>query len=145
MLDEFAKHAGQIECKRLVKCNSIERSVPMQSDGQVECNFTSAAGTPSDLRKPRMTSTSPTDNVSAMNDPDPTPSIPTIHSHNESECTEASKNDQVLFEFLSLLEDDIQSNPESLIALDSSFMARLESLIGGIDVDTNSPLSADDE
>lgn len=30
---------GLIECKRLVKCNAIEWSVPMQSDGQVECNF----------------------------------------------------------------------------------------------------------
>jgi hypothetical protein len=30
---------GQIECKRLVKCNANEWSVPMQSGGQVECNF----------------------------------------------------------------------------------------------------------
>lgn len=33
------KRTGRIERKRLVKCNSIERSVPMQSGGQVECNF----------------------------------------------------------------------------------------------------------
>ena len=29
----------QVECKRLVKCNANEWSVPMQSGGQVECNF----------------------------------------------------------------------------------------------------------
>jgi hypothetical protein len=31
---------GQIECKRLVECNNAnEWSVPMQTGGQVECNF----------------------------------------------------------------------------------------------------------
>lgn len=30
---------GLIECKRLVKCNTNEWSVPMPSGGQVECNF----------------------------------------------------------------------------------------------------------
>lgn len=34
---------GLIECKRLVKCNANEWSVPMQSDGQVECNFAQRA------------------------------------------------------------------------------------------------------
>uniref|UniRef100_UPI0030DABC83 hypothetical protein n=1 Tax=Pseudomonas sp. RA_105y_Pfl2_P56 TaxID=3088701 RepID=UPI0030DABC83 len=36
---------GLIECKRLVKCNANEWSVPMQSDGQVECNFAASANT----------------------------------------------------------------------------------------------------
>jgi hypothetical protein len=48
-------------------------------------------------------------------------------------------------EFLKLLEDDILGNPEKLIALVSMLLARLDSLIGGLDVDINSPLSADDE
>lgn len=92
-----------------------------------------------------MTSTSPTDNVSAMNDSDPTPPISRIHSGNEPEHSGASNNDRELCEFLTLLEDDIRSHPEKLIALDSTLLARLDSLIGGLDVDINSSLSADDE
>ncbi|MGJ7515147.1 type II toxin-antitoxin system PrlF family antitoxin [Pseudomonas baetica] len=80
-----------------------------------------------------------------MNYSDPTPSTPTGHSRSEPECIDDSENDQVLFKFLSLLEDDILSNPEKLIAFDSTLLARLDSLIGGLDVDINSPLSADDE
>ncbi|WP_165353258.1 MULTISPECIES: IS66 family insertion sequence element accessory protein TnpB [unclassified Pseudomonas] len=42
---------GLIECKRLVKCNANEWSVPMQSDGQVECNFAIWLATePMDMR-----------------------------------------------------------------------------------------------
>lgn len=74
-----------------------------------------------------------------MNDSNPTPSISTIHSRNASEHAGASENDQQLCGFLKLLEDDILSNPESLIALDSTFLARLDLLVGGIDVDINSP------
>lgn len=58
---------------------------------------------------------------------------------------DASVNDQELYRFLRLLEDNILSNPEKLIVLDSTFLARVDSLIGGLDVDINSPLSADDE
>ena len=92
-----------------------------------------------------MTSTSPTDNVSAMNDSDPTSSIPTSHSRNESECIEATEHQRVLGKFLELLEDDILGNPEKLIALDSALLARLDTLVGGLDVGINYPLSADDE
>lgn len=80
-----------------------------------------------------------------MNDSDPTASIPTIYSRNESECIDASEDDQVLFGFLSLLDDDIRSHPEKLIALDSTLLARLDSLVGGIEVEINSQLSAADE
>jgi len=41
-IDHVTKRAWQVECKRLVKCSSIERSVPMQSGGQVGCNFATA-------------------------------------------------------------------------------------------------------
>jgi antitoxin PrlF len=57
----------------------------------------------------------------------------------------ASEYDLELCGFLKLLEDDILSNPEKLIALDSTLQARLDSLVGDIEVDINSPLSADDE
>jgi antitoxin PrlF len=80
-----------------------------------------------------------------MNDSDPTPSTPIIHSRTESECIDATEHDRELGEFLKLLEDEIQSHPEKLIALDSTLLAHLDSLIGGLDVDINSPLSADDE
>ncbi|MNE74742.1 putative regulator PrlF [compost metagenome] len=92
-----------------------------------------------------MTSTSPTAIVRGMNDSDPTSSIPTNHSRNESECIDATEHDWELCEFLTLLEDDILSNPEKLVALDSTLQARLDSLVGDIEVDINSPLSADDE
>ena len=92
-----------------------------------------------------MTSASSADNVSTMNDSNSTSSISTILFRNETDGADTSKNDRVLSEFLTLLEGDILSNPGKLIALDSTLIVRLDSLISGIDVDINSPLSADDE
>jgi antitoxin PrlF len=92
-----------------------------------------------------MTSASSADNVSTMNESNPASSVSTILSRNETDGTETSKNDRELCEFLTLLEDDILSNPGKLIALDSTLQVSLDSLIGAIDVDINSPLSADDE
>ncbi|MNI70018.1 putative regulator PrlF [compost metagenome] len=80
-----------------------------------------------------------------MNNSDPNSFIPTSHSRNESECIDATEHARELCEFLKLLEYDILSNPEKVIALDSTLLARLDSLIGGMDIDINSPLSADDE
>lgn len=92
-----------------------------------------------------MTSASTTDSVTAMNDSKLTSPVTRILARNESERTDASENDLELYEFLKLLEDDIRSNPEKLVALDSTLLARLDSLIGGIEVDINSPLSSNDE
>ena len=92
-----------------------------------------------------MTSASVADNVSTMNDSNPTSSVSTILSRSESDGIDASKNDREFCEFLTLLEDDILSSSGKLIALGSTLLVRLDSLIGGIDVDINSPLSADDE
>nr|WP_180205593.1 type II toxin-antitoxin system PrlF family antitoxin [Pseudomonas sp. SbOxS1]NYU05722.1 hypothetical protein [Pseudomonas sp. SbOxS1] len=80
-----------------------------------------------------------------MNDSNSISSISTILSRNEPDGTDASGNDREPCEFLTLLEDDVLNNPGKLIALDSTLLARLNSLIGDIDVDINSPLSADDE
>jgi antitoxin PrlF len=91
-----------------------------------------------------MTSASSADNVT-MNDSNSISSISTILSRNEADGANASKNDRELCEFLTLLEDDILGNPGNLIALDSTLQVRLDSLIGGIDVDVNSSLSANDE
>lgn len=54
-------------------------------------------------------------------------------------------DDPVLGQFLGFLARDIASHPERLQVIDSSFVQRLQSLTGGIEVDLDAPLSADDE
>ncbi|MFP0195002.1 hypothetical protein ACKJSM_07470 [Pseudomonas sp. PHC1] len=68
-----------------------------------------------------------------------------ILSLDETDGTDTTKNDQEVCEFLTVLEEDILSNPGKLIALDSTQLVRLDCVIGGIDVDINSPFSANDE
>lgn len=58
---------------------------------------------------------------------------------------EASENDPVIGQFLSFLARDIATHPQHLQAVDSNLVARIHSLVGGIDVDLDAPLSADDE
>ncbi|MBS0507759.1 MAG: type II toxin-antitoxin system PrlF family antitoxin [Proteobacteria bacterium] len=59
---------------------------------------------------------------------------------------EASEGDDpVLGQFLDFLTRDIASHPERLQAIDVSFVQRLQSLTGGIEVDLDALLSADDE
>lgn len=59
------------------------------------------------------------------------------------EATEA--DDPVLGQFLGFLAGDIASHPERLQAVDSTFVKRIQSLTGGIEIDLDAPLSADDE
>ncbi|EQD74753.1 regulator PrlF [mine drainage metagenome] len=54
-------------------------------------------------------------------------------------------DDPVLGQFLGFLARDIASHPERLQTIDASFVQRLQSLTGGIQVDLDAPLSADDE
>jgi len=54
-------------------------------------------------------------------------------------------DDPVLGQFLSFLARDIASHPERLRAVDAGLVQRLQSLVGGIEVDLDSALSADDE
>jgi len=54
-------------------------------------------------------------------------------------------DDPVLGAFLDFLARDIASHPEHLQAIDASFVQRLQSLTGGVEVDLDVPLSADDE
>ena len=54
-------------------------------------------------------------------------------------------DDPVLGQFLGFLARDIASHPERLQAVDASFVQRLQSLTGGIEVDLDAALSADDE
>ena len=54
-------------------------------------------------------------------------------------------DDPVLAQFLGFLARDIASHPERLQAIDSTFVQRIQSLTGGIEIDLDAPLSADDE
>jgi antitoxin PrlF len=51
----------------------------------------------------------------------------------------------VLGQFLGFLARDIASHPERLQAVDAGLVQRLQSLVGGIEVDLDAALSADDE
>ncbi len=57
----------------------------------------------------------------------------------------AEEDDPVLGKFLGFLSRDIANHPERLQTIDASFVQRLQSLTGGIEVDLDAPLSADDE
>jgi antitoxin PrlF len=57
----------------------------------------------------------------------------------------AEVEDPVLGQFLGFLAHDIASHPERLQAIDAGLAQRIQSLVGGTDVDIESPLSADDE
>jgi antitoxin PrlF len=54
-------------------------------------------------------------------------------------------DDPVLGQFLGFLARDIAEHPERLQAIDTGFVQRLQSLTGGIEVDLDAALSADDE
>ena len=57
----------------------------------------------------------------------------------------AEEDDPVLGQFLGFLSRDIANHPERLQTIDASFVQRLQSLTGGIEVDLDAPPSADDE
>lgn len=46
---------------------------------------------------------------------------------------------------LELLSADMNANPERMLPADTHLAARINSLVGGIDVDLNMPLLAEDE
>lgn len=58
---------------------------------------------------------------------------------------EAQENDPVIDHFLSFLASDIVSRPHHLQTLDAGFVRHMQSLVEGVDVDLDAPLSADDE
>lgn len=57
----------------------------------------------------------------------------------------AEGDDPVLGQFLGFLARDIASHPERLQSVDAGFVQRIQSLVGGVEVDLDAPLSADDE
>ncbi len=55
------------------------------------------------------------------------------------------EDDPVLGRFLDFLSRDIANHPEQLQAVDASLAQRIHSLVGGLEVDLDAVLSADDE
>ena len=58
-------------------------------------------------------------------------------------ATEA--HDPVLGSYLGFLARDIGNHPERLQAIDARFLQRIRSLVGGVEVDLDAALSANDE
>lgn len=72
----------------------------------------------------------------------------TIRPDGEVVLTRAPRGeeaDPVLGAFLAFLARDIMEHPERLQAVDAALMQRIQSLIGGVEVDLDAPLPADDE
>ena len=59
--------------------------------------------------------------------------------------SEQHDDDPVLMQFLAFLEQDIARNPARLQAIDAKIAKRIHSLVGGMDVDLDSALLAEDE
>lgn len=57
----------------------------------------------------------------------------------------SERDDPVLGHFLGFLARDTASHPERLQAVDAGLAKRLQSLVGGTEVDLDAALSADDE
>jgi antitoxin PrlF len=57
----------------------------------------------------------------------------------------AGEADPVLGAFLEFLARDMAANPSRLAALDEGLVKRVQGLVGGIEIDLDAPLSADDE
>ncbi len=57
----------------------------------------------------------------------------------------AKDEDPVLIPFLDFLARDIARHPERLQAVATGLVQRLQALVGGVEVNLDAPLSADDE
>lgn len=70
-----------------------------------------------------------------------------IRADGEVVITRASEEaeDPVLGRFLRFLARDISDHPERLRQMDAGFVLRVQALVQGVEVDLDSPLSADDE
>lgn len=57
----------------------------------------------------------------------------------------AEEDDPALGQFLDFLAADITTHPERLRTLDTSLIERIQSLVGGAEIDLNEALSEEDE
>ena len=72
----------------------------------------------------------------------------TIRPDGEVVLTRAAageNDDPALAPFLSFLARDLAEHPERLQAVDAGLAQRIQVLVGGVEVDLDAPLSADDE
>jgi antitoxin PrlF len=60
-------------------------------------------------------------------------------------ATAGDGDDPALTPFLGFLARDLAANPERLQAVDAGLAQRIQALVGGVEVDLDAPLSADDE
>lgn len=58
---------------------------------------------------------------------------------------EETEDDPILGKFLDFIAQDLESHPERLPPMTSDFIKRAESLIDGVDIDLDAPLSDEDE
>jgi antitoxin PrlF len=72
----------------------------------------------------------------------------TIRSDGEvvlSRAAAAEGNDPLLGQFLGFLAQDIAAHPDRLQSVDAGLVQRIQSLVEGVEVDLDAPLSANDE
>lgn len=55
------------------------------------------------------------------------------------------REDPVMGQFLSFLARDLASHPERLVSMDAGLVGRIQSLVSGVKIDLDAPLSEDDE
>ena len=60
-------------------------------------------------------------------------------------AAQSESEDPVLGQFLSFLARDITNHPERVQAVHAGLVASIQSLVEGVEVDLDAPLSADDE
>ncbi len=58
---------------------------------------------------------------------------------------EQTEGDPILGQFLNFLARDIEKNPQHLKAISADLVSRAQSLVAGIEVDLDAPLSDEDE
>ncbi|MFK3772948.1 type II toxin-antitoxin system PrlF family antitoxin [Pseudomonas sp. NPDC089406] len=58
---------------------------------------------------------------------------------------ETTEDDPIVGQFMEFLARDIAKNPQRLKVVDAQLVARLDALVGDVDIDLDQPLSADDE
>jgi antitoxin PrlF len=60
-------------------------------------------------------------------------------------ATQTTTEDPVMGQFLNFLAHDMATHPERLAALDAGLVQRVQSLVGGVSVDLDAALLAEDE
>ncbi|BAY35788.1 HtaR suppressor protein homolog [Nostoc sp. NIES-2111] len=56
-----------------------------------------------------------------------------------------TESDPILGEFLNFIARDMQKNPQHIQAISTDLVTRVQSLVAGVDVDLDAPLSDEDE